>query len=180
MEDRRNIIYIQERKQKTCGDQEDLDALYKWSEKWQLRFHPDKCKVLSLGNRPPEYKPKFHLYIREDNGTLREAPLEETSSEKDIGVIIDNKLSFREQIHTKTSKANTTMGIIRRTLRITWTSKPSCCCTGAWSDRTWKCPTPYGYHTRNRTSRPWNRFRKGQLNISQASKIYRTSNALDY
>ena len=24
--------------------QEDLDALYKWSEKWQLRFHPDKCQ----------------------------------------------------------------------------------------------------------------------------------------
>ena len=95
--------------------QEDLDALYNWSEKWQLRFHPDKCKVLPLGNRPPESKPKLHLYTRDDNGTLREAPLEETISEKDIGVSVNNKLSFREQIDTKTTKANTAMGIIRRT-----------------------------------------------------------------
>ena len=95
--------------------QEDLDALYHWSETWQLRFHPDKCKVLSLGNRPPEDKPKLHLYVREDNGSLKESPLEETVSEKDIGVIIDNKLSFREQIDTKATKANTIMGIIRRT-----------------------------------------------------------------
>ena len=46
--------------------QEDLDTLYHWSETWQLRLHPDKCKVLSLGNRPPEDKPKLHLYVRED------------------------------------------------------------------------------------------------------------------
>ena len=95
--------------------QEDLDALYNWSEKWQLRFHPDKCKVLPLGNRPPESKPKLHLYTRDDNGTLRDASLEETISEKDIGVSVNNKLSFREQIDTKTTKANTAMGIIRRT-----------------------------------------------------------------
>ena len=26
--------------------QSDLDTLQKWSENWQLRFHPDKCEVL--------------------------------------------------------------------------------------------------------------------------------------
>ena len=50
-----------------------------------------------------------------NNGSLKESPLEETVSEKDIGVIIDNKLSFREQIDTRATKANTIMGIIRRT-----------------------------------------------------------------
>ena len=40
--------------------------------------------------------------------------LQETTSEKDIGAYIDNKLSFRDQINTKTTKANTIMGIIRR------------------------------------------------------------------
>ena len=75
--------------------QEDLDALYKWAEKWQRHFHSDKCKVLSLGNRSHENKPKLLLYVLEDNATLREAHLEETVSEKYISVITDNKLSLR-------------------------------------------------------------------------------------
>ena len=29
--------------------QEDLDCVCKWSSLWLLKFHPDKCKVLSLG-----------------------------------------------------------------------------------------------------------------------------------
>jgi len=28
--------------------QNDINNLIKWSEKWLLRFHPDKCKVLSI------------------------------------------------------------------------------------------------------------------------------------
>ena len=94
--------------------QEDLDALYKWYETWQLLFHPDKCKVLSLGNRPLDNKTKLHLYTWEDNGALMDACLGQVS-EKDIRVIIDNKLSFRKQIKFRTTKANTTMGIIRWT-----------------------------------------------------------------
>ena len=30
--------------------QEDLDHLYTWSEKWLLKFHPDKCKALPIFN----------------------------------------------------------------------------------------------------------------------------------
>ena len=29
--------------------QKDLDILAKWSDKWLLRFHPNKCKVMHLG-----------------------------------------------------------------------------------------------------------------------------------
>ena len=94
--------------------QKDLDKLYEWSNKWLLKFHPEKCKVLSLGNRPPEDIPTLHLYSQHPNRTLEEIPLQETISEKDIGVFIDNKLSFKDQINTKTTKANTIMGIIRR------------------------------------------------------------------
>ena len=94
--------------------QKDLDNLYQWSNTWQLRFHPEKCKVLSLGNRPPEDIPKLHLYSQQSDGSLVEIPLQETSSEKDIGVFIDNKLTFKDQITSKTNKANNIMGIIRR------------------------------------------------------------------
>ena len=42
--------------------------------------------------------------------------MESTDHEKDIGVIIDNKLSFEKYISEKVNKANSVMGVIRRTL----------------------------------------------------------------
>ena len=39
------IIYDKnDEKQLQC----DLNTLHKWSENWQLRFHPDKCEVLRV------------------------------------------------------------------------------------------------------------------------------------
>ena len=35
--------------ERTESLQNDLDKLQEWSEKWLLRFHPDKCHVLKLG-----------------------------------------------------------------------------------------------------------------------------------
>ena len=31
--------------------QEDLNALVDWSQKWMLRFHNEKCKVMHVGDR---------------------------------------------------------------------------------------------------------------------------------
>ena len=31
--------------------QQDMQELEKWSNNWLLKFHPDKCYVLSAGNR---------------------------------------------------------------------------------------------------------------------------------
>jgi len=30
--------------------QEDLNVLVQWSEKWLLKFNPDKCKVMHIGH----------------------------------------------------------------------------------------------------------------------------------
>ena len=30
--------------------QMDVDALLRWSDQWLLYFHPEKCKVMSLGH----------------------------------------------------------------------------------------------------------------------------------
>ena len=67
--------------------QKDLDKLYEWSSKWLLKFHPEKCKVLSPGNRPPEDTPHSTCTPQwHPNGTLEKVTLQETTSEKDIGV----------------------------------------------------------------------------------------------
>jgi len=84
--------------------QQDLDELSNWSEKWKLKFHPGKCSVLHLGKT--NKKTSYEL-----NGQVLQA----SSSEKDLGVQIDDDLRFDEHIQAKTSKARQIWGMIRRT-----------------------------------------------------------------
>ena len=84
--------------------QEDLRRLEQWSEKWLLRFHPDKCKVLDIGIRD---RVSYEYFI----GNTK---LNHTTEEKDLGVFIDNKLNFNSHISQKIDKANNTLGAIRR------------------------------------------------------------------
>ncbi len=87
--------------------QEDLNRLTQWSEKWLLLFHPEKCKVLRIGNRTdPPY-----------DYTINTTKLEHVRDEKDLGVIIDNSLKFQEHINNKVNKANSIMGAIRRSFK---------------------------------------------------------------
>ena len=93
---------------KTDGEanilQEDLHKLEQWSDKWLLHFHPQKCKVLDIGNR-----------VREQNEYyMGEHKLDHITEEKDLGVIIDNKLKFDSHINNKIDKANNILGAIRR------------------------------------------------------------------
>ena len=78
------------------------------------KIPPRKYKVLSLGNRLPKDTPTLHLYLQHPHGSLEKILLQETTREKNIGVFVNNKLSFRDQINTKTTEANTIMGIIIR------------------------------------------------------------------
>ena len=43
--------------------------------------------------------------------------MEYVESEKDIGVVIDNKLTFNQHISEKINKANSIMGVLRRTMK---------------------------------------------------------------
>ena len=67
-----------------------------WSATWLLRFHPDKCKVVTAGKAERQN----YDYI------LSNTTLERVEKEKDIGVTIDSKLTFEHHI-------NSTMGLMR-------------------------------------------------------------------
>ena len=71
-----------------------------------MRFHPDKCKTMHIGNNNIE--PKSYKIKPDISGMAI------ITSEKDIGVIIDNKLSFDLRIAEKVNKANSVVGAIRR------------------------------------------------------------------
>ena len=86
--------------------QDDLRELEKWSDKWLLKFHPDKCHVLSLG--------KFDNIKHTERYKIWNQEVEHVFEEKDIGIIIDSELTFAEHISSKVKKANTIVGLMRR------------------------------------------------------------------
>ena len=92
--------------------QEDLNRLQQWSDEWLLRFHPDKCSVLKMGKKKSA---ATYTMRGKKNGKEYSIELEEHATEKDLGVFIDNQLSFKEHVAKVTAKANRVVGVIRRT-----------------------------------------------------------------
>ena len=64
----------------TLALQRDLIKLEEWSNTWLLKFHPDKCKVLTLGFLEKIERPR--AFLHELHGTV----LEHVSEEKDLAV----------------------------------------------------------------------------------------------
>ena len=85
----------------------DIDRLIEWSCKMQMRFHPDKCHILHLGGSS---NPKIEYHMAEHI-------LDETETEKDLGVLVDNKLSFSQHVTGITKKANRMLGCIAHTFK---------------------------------------------------------------
>lgn len=87
--------------------QADIYEMKKWSDKWLLKFHPDKCKVMRIGfSKKDDFEYKLDENLK---------PMEKCTEEKDIGVVLDSKLSFDKHINEKVNKANSIVGVIRRT-----------------------------------------------------------------
>ena len=79
----------------TSTIQSDLDNLSNWSQYWQLPFSATKCKTMHFGYQNPEIEYKLNNHI-----------LEKVHEEKDLGVIIDDKLKFHQHTASVCKKAN--------------------------------------------------------------------------
>ena len=94
-------------------DHEDLqtciDALVKWSIKWGMGFNGCKCKIMHMG----KHNPKYPYTISDGTNTHT---LEETTCEKDLGVYVDNALSFDDHINLTTKKARRCAGMLLRSI----------------------------------------------------------------
>ena len=82
--------------------QDDLDALVEWSLRWKLPFNTDKCSMLHLGSGNERHK-----YL------MQGTPLEQSSVEKDLGVLIDEQLKFRQHAAAAVAKANQILGLVK-------------------------------------------------------------------
>ena len=80
-----------------------------WSDKWLLKFHPEKCKVMHLGKAGDT---QYFVYKLKEGDTYHEITY--TEEEKDLGVVIDGKLDFDKRINIKINKASSIMAVIRR------------------------------------------------------------------
>ena len=90
-----------------------LSNVARLSSMWLLSLNILKCLILNIRRINGDIN-ELRAYITTDKG---DEILKNVESTKDLGVIIYNKLTFKEHINGKIKKANTMLGLIKRNFR---------------------------------------------------------------
>ena len=89
--------------------QEDLEALEKWENMWQMKFNPEKCQVIRINTNK--------RFERQSNYKLHGHTLEVVvDSGEYLGVNMSSDLSWHTDIDATTAKASKTPGFLRGNL----------------------------------------------------------------
>ena len=89
--------------------QKDLHAIEGWSDLWGMFFNASKCKYPSIS----KMKKPMNLSYQFGNNILAKI-----QCEKDLGVLVNSKLSWHDHIINKVNTPNKVLGLIR--LKILW------------------------------------------------------------
>ena len=88
--------------------QEDIGRLGCWAKKWGMRFQPVKCNIMQITRkRIKKINASYNL-----EGTI----LDNVENIKYIGVTITNDLKWNTHVSNICTKANRTLGFLRRNL----------------------------------------------------------------
>ena len=88
--------------------QDDLDRLTAWSFRWGLTLNPSKCKSLTMTLRREPVRTNYSI------GT---SALELVEEIRDLGVIIDSKLTFSSHVDSVVKRANRCLGLLIRSFQ---------------------------------------------------------------
>lgn len=77
-----------------------LARIVEWCSKWQLPLAREKCSVICLGTRPPSLSSSVSNFY-----SLLDQPIVICKLVKDLGVLVDDKLSFYNHISSIVHKA---------------------------------------------------------------------------
>ena len=136
--------------------QKDIDLLGSWARKWGMRFQPVKCNMMQLTNK--------RINKIEASYTLEGTVLENVDSIKYLGVTITNDLKWNTHINNICTKANRTLGFLRRNLF----SCPQDVKEAAYKDwcaQSWNMEVLFGILKLNASRRNWRRFRIVPLDL---------------
>ena len=88
--------------------QDDVCRLFKWSAKWKLKLNPAKCKAfrITLKRSPIMFDYEIDGYVLENVRTIR-----------DLGVVIDEKLTFESHVNDIVLRANRALGVMIRSFQ---------------------------------------------------------------
>lgn len=85
--------------------QRDLDRLESWMERNLMRFSKGKCSILHLGRTSPRHEYRLGAYL-----------LESSSVERDLRVMVDNKLTVSQQCALVARKVNGILTCIKKSM----------------------------------------------------------------
>jgi hypothetical protein len=88
--------------------QNDLDLLFVWSISNKLYLNLEKCKIMSFHRKKDIIRESYHIGDHE---------LERVTTFKDLGVVLDHQLDFREHVNYIVAKSNSLLGFVRRMTR---------------------------------------------------------------
>lgn len=88
--------------------QSDLDRLLDWSKTWRLQLNPSKCSFISFTLRTSPINASY---------TLDGHDLQRCHYIRDLGVLLDSKLTFSQHVDATMAKSNRMLGLLIRSMQ---------------------------------------------------------------